>query len=263
MTAPATHLSIDNLPALLHLNQIPNPHLNFTSSPTHGNFLLYNPNAPLNPTRTILHLPPNLVLSHQTLHDASKSNPRLHRVLEVLEDADFFINERRVLVIALALAFRGIDVGGIWKDYVRYLPEHVDLPTTWSEDEREWLEGTGLEVPLTAKFLSLGREQADVVSATVAEGLDIFYPDQEGASPGSKELTLEEYIHLDTLVRSRSLEIPGSGTCLVPIVDLANHGGDAANAMFWVDEHTGAVELRLNEDLDLSTLTDKTEILIK
>lgn len=262
MPAPTTHLPITNVPALLHLNQIDHSRLTFSSSASYGSCLLYNPNAstPLNEERTLLHLSATHVLSHQNLHEASKSNPRLQKVLEVLEEADFFTNERRILIIALALAYRGLDVGGIWKDYVRYLPEHVDLPTTWKEEEREWLEGTGLDVPLTAKLISLGREWSDVVVAIGGEGLDIFSP---GPSAMSKELTLEEYIHLDSLVRSRSLEIPGSGTCMVPVVDLANHEGDQANAVFWVDEHTGAVELRLKEDVDPSSLTDKSEILIK
>jgi hypothetical protein len=266
MAAPSSHLPIATLPALLNLNQIDHSHLRFVSSDLYGNSLFYNPNAsnPLNDTRTLLHLPATQVLSHQNLHAASKSNPRLHRVLQVLEDSDFFTNERRILIIALALAYRGLDVGGIWKDYVRYLPEHVDLPTTWKEEEREWLEGSGLEVPLSAKLVTLGRECADAVSATVSEGLDIFHPDSgTTTSAAEKELTLDEYIHLDSLVRSRSLEIPGSGTCMVPIVDLANHGGDATNAVFWVDEHTGSVELRLKEDIDLTTLSEETEILIK
>ncbi|RPA84577.1 SET domain-containing protein [Ascobolus immersus RN42] len=263
MTAPTTHLPISTLPALLNLNQIKHSHLNFVASEALGNSLFYNPDAssPLNESRTLLHLPATLVLSHQNLHEASKSNARLHKILEVLEDAEFFTNERRILIIALALAYRGlpVDVGGIWKDYVRYLPEHVDLPTTWKEEEREWLEGTGLEVPLSAKLVTLGRECADAVSATVNAGLDIFYPEADSAS---KELTLDEYVHLDSLVRSRSLEIPGSGTCMVPIIDLANHGGDSANAVFWVDEHTGAVELRIKDSVDLSALTSTSEILL-
>lgn len=225
MSAPPHHLPIATLPALLALNQLNHQNVRFVYSETHGNSLYFNPtSAPLNETRTLLHLPATQVLSHTTLHEAAKSNSRLHRILEVLEESDFFTTERHILLIALALASRGLDIGGIWKDYTRYLPTSVPLPTTWSETEREWLEGTSLERPLAAKLLSLGREHADAISVTTNADLDIFYG-------GEGELSLAEYIHLDTLVRSRSLEVPGSGTCLVPIIDLANHD-DSANAYF-------------------------------
>ena len=40
----------------------------------------------------------------------------------------------------------GVGVSGPWTEYVRLLPAEVPLPMTWSEEERELLRGTSLEV---------------------------------------------------------------------------------------------------------------------
>lgn len=55
----------------------------------------------------------------------------------------------------------------------------------------------------------------------------------------SREINFREWVHLDALVRSRSLEIPGLGTCLVPVIDLANHSSNA-NARYSYEGNEGS-----------------------
>lgn len=70
-------------------------------------------------------------------------------------------------------------------------------------------------------------------------------------------VTVQDWILLDALYRSRSLELPLSGECMVPCLDLANHSSEAS-ARFEEDEQRH-VKLVLR---DGCTLTDGQEVTI-
>jgi hypothetical protein len=69
-------------------------------------------------------------------------------------------------------------------------------------------------------------------------------------APVGNNLTLEDWVHADCLFRSRSLDIPGHGAAMVPVLDFANHS-DTANAYFAVSEEDGSAELRLRPGVKL------------
>jgi len=41
-----------------------------------------------------------------------------------------------------------VGVSNPWTEYIRMLPSHVPVPTTWQEEQRMLLFGTSLEVSL-------------------------------------------------------------------------------------------------------------------
>jgi hypothetical protein len=49
-------------------------------------------------------------------------------------------------------------------------------------------------------------------------------------------LTFDDWMCVDAMYRSRALEFPGTGDCMVPCVDMANHAsGDATAALYETD----------------------------
>ncbi|KAK6064734.1 SET domain-containing protein [Seiridium cupressi] len=77
-------------------------------------------------------------------------------------------------------------------------------------------------------------------------------------------ITVDDWLHLDALYRSRSLELPKSGECMVPVLDMVNHSPEA-NAYF--DETAdGDVRLLIREGCFIKTPTlegpDRDEITI-
>lgn len=99
------------------------------------------------------------------------------------------------------------------------LPEYVPLPTTWSEKEMTLLRGTSLESSVKAKLSALSKE-FDVLKAKVVD-----LPFWHELLCIDEIVTVRDWVVLDALYRSRSLELPRSGEAMVPCLDLANHSG--------------------------------------
>jgi hypothetical protein len=118
-------------------------------------------------------------------------------------------------------------------EYIKFLPDEL-LPTFWTEEEQELLVGTTLRSAVRAKLNSLLREFESVRSAT--ESIDWcakYWWDEDNGL-----VTFEDWMRVDAMYRSRALEFPGVGDCMVPCVDMANHAsGDATAALYESDEH--------------------------
>jgi len=58
------------------------------------------------------------------------------------------------------------------------------------------------------------------------------------------QLTLDDWMRVDAMYRSRALEFPGVGDAMVPCIDMANHAsGDATAALYEVDGDGNAILL--------------------
>jgi hypothetical protein len=123
--------------------------------------------------------------------------------------------------------------------YIQFLPRLVLLPTTYTSSECNLLIGTSLEPAVSSKLRALTQE-FDLLQAAVPWA------------------TLQDWIHVDSLFRSRSLELPSHGTSLVPILDFANHAEDA-NAFFAVND-AGEVTLDLRPGIPLPKDGDEVTI---
>jgi hypothetical protein len=117
-------------------------------------------------------------------------------------------------------------------EYIKFLPDEL-LPTFWSEKEQELLEGTTLRSAVRAKLNSLLREFEAVREATESTDWCAKYWWDEDTGM----VNFEDWMRVDAMYRSRALEFPGTGDCMVPCVDMANHAsGDATVALYETDE---------------------------
>ncbi|KAJ4419259.1 hypothetical protein N0V82_005062 [Gnomoniopsis sp. IMI 355080] len=109
-----------------------------------------------------------------------------------------------------------------WTEYVKFLNDHVPVPTLWLEDDRMLLHGTSLESALNAKMLALTSEFDDIreKSSKIEFWNAALW---EAATP----VRLTDWYLVDAWYRSRVLELPRSGPSLVPCLDMANHSTEA------------------------------------
>lgn len=106
----------------------------------------------------------------------------------------------------------------------------MSLPTTWNEGQVETLQGTTLELPHAHKLARLWREFKDFTIA-LDEQLDNIAVSRS-EKPLGNALDFDSWRRLDALYRSRVLELPSHGNCLVPCIDMANHSRQRATAEF-------------------------------
>lgn len=124
-------------------------------------------------------------------------------------------------------------------EYIKYLPTEL-LPTFWTQAERDLLKGTTLAPALSAKMNSLYREFEQLRVATI----DIPWCSESWWDEVDGLLSFNDWLQVDAMYRSRALEYPGVGDCMVPCIDMANHSsGDATAAIYEVDGQGNAVLL--------------------
>jgi len=105
----------------------------------------------------------------------------------------------------------------------------VDLPTFWTQEDLDLLSGTSLAPAMTAKVESLYREYELLRDKTSSiEWCRKYWWDEiQGL------LDFDDWKQVDAMYRSRALEFPGIGDCMVPCVDMANHAsGELTRALY-------------------------------
>lgn len=122
--------------------------------------------------------------------------------------------------------------------YVKSLPLE-DLPTFWSPDELQLLIGTTLAPAVSSKVKSLRREYDRLCSsAATTRWYGIV----------QEHLDFDDWLQVDCMYRSRALDFPEIGHCMVPGVDLANHSaGEETVAIYEKDSVTGDAVLLLRD----------------
>ena len=111
------------------------------------------------------------------------------------------------------------------------------MPTFWTDEECKLLQGTSLEPALRTKLKAIDREFTHLRAST--ESLECC---KAWWDPDFGCLTIQDYLRVDALYRSRAMDLPGTGLALVPCIDMANHGsGDATNALYETDVHGNAI----------------------
>lgn len=113
------------------------------------------------------------------------------------------------------------------------------LPTFWTATELELLQGTTLAPAVSSKLRSLHREY-DMLCES-AQHTRWF-------RAISESLKFEDWLRVDVMYRSRALDYPGIGHCMVPCVDLANHcAGEDTIALYEKDADGNACLLLRDE----------------
>jgi hypothetical protein len=116
--------------------------------------------------------------------------------------------------------------------YVKALPLEL-LPTFWTPSELQLLIGTTLAPATASKLRSLRREW-DLVCGSAAHT-------RWHRVVGSR-LDFDDWLQVDAMYRSRALDYPLIGHCMVPCVDLANHAPhEATIAIYEKDASDNAV----------------------
>ena len=127
--------------------------------------------------------------------------------------------------------------------YIKYLP-HVDLPTFWTQEDLDLLSGTSLAPAMTAKVESLYREFELLRDKTspIEWCRKYWWDEIEGL------LDFDDWKQVDAMYRSRALEFPGIGDCMVPCVDMANHAsGEMTRALYEANDNGDGLLLPYKE----------------
>ncbi|KAF2502253.1 SET domain-containing protein [Lophium mytilinum] len=188
-------------------------------------------------------VPTDLILSLEGVNVSAKADQQLKELLDSLGQ---FGRTARGAILVFLLFQASISCPDIAEsmgvpcpltEYIKFLPEEL-LPTFWTEDEHELLLGTTLKSAINAKLNSLLREFEEVRTATAdIEWCRKYWWDEDDGL-----ITFDDWMQVDAMYRSRALEFPGIGDCMVPCVDMANHSsGDATAALYEKDEDGNGV----------------------
>ncbi|KAL1840039.1 hypothetical protein VTJ49DRAFT_910 [Mycothermus thermophilus] len=183
---------------------------------------------------TLVTVPHDLVLNAAAVDEYAKEDKNFRQLLDAM------IGHRSTrtdillfLLVQTALASRSghgsVGVSNPWTEYLQFLPETVPVPTLWTEDERLLLRGTSLEAAVNAKLSALDAEFGLIQqkSSDIPAWNELLWE-------GTSAVSFPDWIRLDALYRSRSLELPRSGEALVPCLDMANH---SASPTAYYDEN--------------------------
>ncbi|KAF2748889.1 SET domain-containing protein [Sporormia fimetaria CBS 119925] len=194
-------------------------------------------------------VPRELILSRQNIEVFAKADKHLREVLDAV--GDFGRTTRGAVLIFLLMQatiscpdIQEIGVLNPLTEYVKFLPDEL-LPTFWTEEELEFLTGTTLRPAVRAKFNSLLREFETVRSATENIGWcqRYWWDDDTGL------LSFADWMRADAMYRSRALEFPGLGDCMMPCIDFANHASGDATRAYYETDGDGNGMLLLRKDI--------------
>ncbi|CAK7266717.1 hypothetical protein SEPCBS119000_002173 [Sporothrix epigloea] len=192
-------------------------------------------NAGYDSRRPLIFVPADLVLHAEAVQEYAKQDCNFRLLLEAAGNQSTRGNVLLMLIVQLVVSSRqpGEDRAALptpWTDYVRFLPADVPLPTMWTAAERRLLQGTSLENAVRAKLLALEREFDQLREQSSA------IPFWQAALWERKcPLQLQDWILVDAWYRSRCLELPRYGPCMVPCIDMVNHSS-TPNAYY--EDHT-------------------------
>ncbi|KAK8124525.1 uncharacterized protein PG998_000284 [Apiospora kogelbergensis] len=240
--------SLQDLPAWCALNNVSFHNVKIQEIEDCGHGLVAEADLPHSGANSVLEIPQDLVLSAQAVEDYAKIDKNFRDLLEKAGHQSHRANILLYLLMQMILSSPDFpDVQGVispWTQYVGVLPSQIPVPTTWSEAERAHLQGTSLESAVSAKLSALTRE-FDAIKAKT-DDLRWWYD-----NVWLDELvTIHDWVLLDAIYRSRSLELPSSGEAMVPCLDMVNHSAEATARFEEVAQ--GQVTLVLKDGLGIS-----------
>ena len=128
-----------------------------------------------------------------------------------------------------------------FSEYVKFVADERNLPTFWTEQERKCLWSTTLDQHVDAKLRALEKEYSDFCEASK----HISWSKEWWGDVGC--LNIEDWKVVDAMYRSRAMDFDSYGLCLVPIMDMANHGiEEVSNAMYSIEGENKEARLYLD-----------------
>ncbi|KAI1778255.1 SET domain-containing protein [Hypoxylon cercidicola] len=190
---------------------------------------------------TLLTVPKELILSAEGVEEYAKESKDFRQLLDAAGHQSTRGDILLFLLVQLVLSSPEYEGGQgpltPWTQYFCLLPEEVPTPTMWNESELSLLKGTSLEPAVSAKLTTLTKE-FDNLRAKVVELS--FWNELLSID---ETITIRDWVILDALYRSRSLDLPKSGESMVPCLDLVNHSNQAT--AYFEEKYKGEVALHL------------------
>ncbi|KAK4236276.1 hypothetical protein C8A03DRAFT_35843 [Achaetomium macrosporum] len=249
---PWPALPIEDLPAWAHLNGVSFNKIKVTSTEGKGYGVVSETDlstVDTSPdTPALLTVPHDLVLNAAAVDEYAKEDKNFRQLLDAVGHRSGRADVLLFLLVQTALASRygnpSVGVSNPWTKYLQFLPETVLVPTLWTEDERILLQGTSLEAAVNAKISALDAEFAVVRerSSAVACWRELLWV--------AGLVSFTDWIRLDALYRSRCLELPRSGECMVPCIDMINHS--ATPSAYYEENLRDEVVLLLRPGVSIS-----------
>ncbi|KAF3013997.1 hypothetical protein E8E14_008977 [Neopestalotiopsis sp. 37M] len=187
----------------------------------------------------LLTVPKDMVLSAEAIQQYAKVDKNFRDIYDAAGHQSHRMDTLLFLLLQYIYSspdFQGHKGGASpWTWYFDVLPSSIPVPTMWAIDQLVYLLGTSLEDAVPAKLQALEREFDHVLTETEK------FPFWREFLHDKETIKTEDWVYLDALYRSRSLELPKSGESMVPILDMVNH---SANANAYFDEtEDGEVKL--------------------
>lgn len=174
-----------------------------TQIPGRGTSLITSPDGGF--TRDIF-VPSHLLLNLHNIETFASRTPAFDKICKEWS-ARVPLTSRRAIILLMAFSKRH---GSPWQSYLDALPESIDSPVFWSDEERALLRGTSIS--------GVAEDKIEFLSVWLN-----YQQTRDGASDFTKSLTSLEIMHFEMLVDSRALLSNETDSCMVPIIDFANH----------------------------------------
>lgn len=120
------------------------------------------------------------------------------------------------VAVALFLLFEKAKLNSRWRPYIEILPENLDSPLFWSDEELTELEGTQLLGSILGYKEYVDSEYGKLVAEVINANPGLF--DESAFTP-------DAFLWAFGILRSRTFPpLTGEDLALVPLADLVNHG---------------------------------------
>lgn len=170
-----------------------------------GNSLLFH-RTNHSGTSARIFIPSDILLTLKNIEKFSDQNKAFKEVLKEWSTR-VPITSRRAIMLLMAFSKRH---GSPWSNYLLSLPTQIDSPVFWSSTDRRLLAGTSID--------GVAEDKISFVQAWLT-----YQQTRSDASAFTASLTLEEFLLYEMLVDSRALLSNESDSCMVPVIDFANH----------------------------------------
>ncbi|KAI1107058.1 SET domain-containing protein [Jackrogersella minutella] len=241
------HFSLNDLPAWCVLNNVAFVNAKGTDIEGRGYGLIAEKDLVNDDDNfelpALLTIPKDLILSVEGVEEYAKENKDFRQLLDTAGHQSTREDILIFLLVQLVLSSPDYE-GGLgpstpWTQYFSLLPSHVPTPTMWYEFELSYLKGTSLEPAVSAKLTTLTKEFDDLCAKAAC------LPFWDELLSIEESITVQDWLLLDALYRSRSLGLPQSGESMVPCLDLVNHSSEAT--AYFDENSKGEVVLRLRK----------------
>lgn len=174
--------------------------------PGRGNCLISGKTESEDTALATVHIPKDLLLTLSNILQFAEEQVKFKEIIGEWSQR-FSMTSRRAILLLMAWDHR---YSSPWSTYLKSLPDHIDSPIFWTSEARKLLAGTSIE--------GVAEDKIGFLTAWLK-----YQQTLPHASQFSKSITLGELMRYEMLVDSRALLSNEDDSCMVPVIDFANH----------------------------------------